>query len=88
MSSLPDLNQLIPTVYFPIMIDKVSGEPSTSETSRTLDVPGRKQLIVAGVTGELELSKFVETIAHKVVIVTGYENTLPCFFALAYPHCL
>ena len=32
------------------MIDKVSGEASTSETSRTLDVPGRKQLIVAGVT--------------------------------------
>lgn len=57
------------------MIDKVSGELSTFETSRTLDVPGRKQLITAGVTGELELSKFVETIAYKVVIVTGYEST-------------
>lgn len=57
------------------MIDKVSGELSTFETIRTLDVPGRKQLIIAGVTGELELSKFVETIAYKVVIVTGYEST-------------
>ena len=57
------------------MIDKVSGEPSTFETICTLDVPGRKQLIAAGVTGELELSKFVETIAYKVVIVTGYEST-------------
>lgn len=57
------------------MIERVSGEPSTFETSRTLDVLGRKQLIVAGVTGELELSKFVETIAYKVVIVTGYEST-------------
>ena len=65
----------LPTVYFPIMIDKVSGELSTFETIRTLDVPGRKQLIIAGVTGELELSKFVETIAYKVVIVTGYEST-------------
>ena len=65
----------VPTVYFPIMIDKVSGEPSTFETIRTLDVPGWKQLIAAGVTGELELSKFVETIAYKVVIVTGYEST-------------
>ena len=45
------------------MIDKVSGELSTFETIRTLDVPGRKQLITAGVTGELESSKFVETIA-------------------------
>lgn len=57
------------------MIDKVSGELSTFETIRTLDVPGRKQLIAAGVTGELELSKFVETIAYKLVIVTGYEST-------------
>lgn len=57
------------------MIDKVSGELSAFETSRTLDGLGRKQLIVAGVTGELELSKFVETIAYKVVIVIGYEST-------------
>lgn len=65
----------LPTVYFPIMIDKVSGEPSTFETSRTLDMSGRKQLIVTGVIGELERSKCVETITYKVVIVTGYEST-------------
>lgn len=65
----------LPTVYFPIMIDKVSDEPSIFETSRTLDASGRKQLIVTGVIGELERSKCVATIAYKVVIVTGYEST-------------
>ena len=57
------------------MIEIVCGDPVTFETSCTLDVPGRKQLIMAGVTGALDMSKFVETIAYKVVIVTGYENT-------------
>ena len=76
-----------PTVYFPIMIDKVSAGPSTFATICTLDVPGRKQLIVTGVTGELEWSKCVETIAYKVVIVTGYESTQPCLFASTCPHC-
>lgn len=70
------------------MIDKVSAGPSTFVTICTLDVPGRKQLIVTGVTGELDRSKCMETIAYKVVIVTGYESTQPCLFAFTYPHCL
>ena len=57
------------------MIERASVEPSILETIRTLDVSGQKQLIVAGCIGELERSKCVETIAYKVVIVTGYEST-------------